>query len=324
MKPLPVLVAVGAAFAAFSCVGAASEIAGATATRGVAPNGAAIKHAVTAKGKKIQGRIRTPDGRLRTYRLYVPRSLTKRAAPLLVALHGRGGSAMGFENMSGFDAIAETNRFLVVYPNGTFSSDEVGGRVWNAGGCCGTAQQSLDNVNDVRFISLLIDKIESDYNVNQKRVFAAGHSNGAMMGFRLACQLSNKIVAVGVQSGTLFVNKCRYKKPVAVLEIHGTADAFVPIEGGEGPSDPAPVDFPPPRDGLKKLAASNHCQMGTLTSTDPDNPDLSYEVWQHCKFGAIVRWIKVDGAGHAWMPSSSATFHSSAAIWAFLAVHPRP
>lgn len=324
MKPLPALVAVGAALAAFSCAGAASGVSGASAKSDVAPYGAPIKHAVTAKGKTIRGRILTPDRRLRTYRLYVPRSLTKRAAPLLVALHGRGGSAMGFENSSGFDGLAEANKFLVVYPNGTFSSDEVGGRVWNAGGCCGTAQQSLDNVNDARFISLLIDKIESDYNVDQKRVFAAGHSNGAMMGFRLACQLSNKIVAVGLQSGTLFVNKCRHKKPVAVLEIHGTADAFVPIDGGEGPMDPAPVDFPPPRDGLEKLAASNHCLIGPLTSTDPDDPSLSYEVWRHCKKGALVRWIKVDGAGHAWMPSSSATFHSSAAIWSFLAVHPRP
>jgi polyhydroxybutyrate depolymerase len=324
VKPLPVLVAVGAALAAFSCAGAASEIAGATATRGVVPGGALIKHAVTAKGKTVRGRIRTPDGRTRTYRLYVPRSLTKRAAPLLVALHGRGGSAMGFENRTGFDGFAEANKFLVVYPNGTFSSEAPIGRVWNAGGCCGSARQAVDNVNDVRFISLLIDKIESDYNVDQKRVFAAGHSNGAMMGFRLACQLSKKIVAVGLQSGTLFVNRCPYKKPVAVLEIHGTADEFVPIDGGEGPSDPAPVDFPPPRDGLEKLAASNHCLIGPLTSTDPDDPTLSYEVWRHCKKGALVRWIKVDGAGHAWMPSSSASFHSSAAVWSFLSVHPRP
>jgi polyhydroxybutyrate depolymerase len=323
VKPLPVLIAFSAALAGFSCAGAASEVAAASAKSSVVPYGAPIKHAVTAKGKTVRGRLRTPDGLLRTYRLYVPRSLTKRSAPLLVAMHGRGGSAKKFENHSGFDALAEANRFLVVYPDGTFSSDEAGGRVWNAGGCCGTAQQKLDNVNDVRFISLLIDKIESEYNVDQKRVFAAGHSNGAMMGFRLACQLSNKIVAVGLQSGTLFVNKCPYKKPVAVLEIHGTADTFVPIEGGVGSSDPAPVDFPPPRDGLKKLAASNGCRRGTLTSTDSDNPDLSYEIWRHCKAGAIVEWVKVADASHAWMPSSSSSFDSSAAAWSFLAAHPR-
>jgi len=328
VKPLPISIAIGAALTAlavFFCTGATSEAAVASAKSVTVPNGAPIKPAVTAVGKVVKGSLRTPDGRRRTYRLYVPRSLPgKKHVPLLVALHGRGGSAMGFENSSGFDGLAQANKFLVVYPNGTFSSDEVGGRVWNAGGCCGTAQQKLDNVNDVRFISLLIDKIESEYNINQKRVFAAGHSNGAMMGFRLACQLSNKIVAVGLQSGTLFVNRCPYKKPVAVLEIHGTADAFVPIEGGEGPMDLAPVDFPPPRDGLKKLAASNHCQVGTHTSTDPDDPTLSYEVWRHCKNGAIVRWIKVEGAGHAWMPSSLSSFDSSAAAWSFLSAHPRP
>jgi polyhydroxybutyrate depolymerase len=324
VKPLSVFIAISAAIAALSCAGAASG-AGAAAKSGVVPYGAPIKQAVIPNGKKVRGWLRTPDGRTRTYRLYVPRSLTKRSAPLLVVMHGHAGSAKQFENGSGFDAIAETNRFLVVYPDGTFP-DELGGRVWNAGGCCGSAQQSRQNVNDVRFISLLIDKIESDYNVDKKRVFAAGVSYGAMMGFRLACQLSNKIVAVGLQSGTLFVNRCRPKHAVAVLEIHGTADTIVPIEGGVGSLDlySAPDDFPPPRDGLKKLAASNHCQVGTLTSTDPDDPTLSYEVWQHCKAGARVRWIKVDGAGHDWMPSSSSSFDSSAAIWSFLAAHPRP
>lgn len=320
MKPLPVLVAVGAVLAAFCCAGAASG-AGAAAKSGVVPYGAPIKHAVTPTGKKVQGWIRTPDGRVRTYRLYVPRSLKKRSAPLLVAMHGYGGSGKDFENYSGFDGLAEANRFLVVYPDGTFSSGEA--RVWNAGGCCGTAQKAFDNVNDVRFISLLIDKIERKYNVNQKRVFATGHSNGAMMGFRLACQLSNKIVAVGVQSGPLFSSKYRYKKPVAVLEIHGTADSLVPIDGGVSSMDPS-FYYPSARVGLKMLAASNHCQIGAQTSTDPVNPALSYEVWRQCKARAIVEWVRVGGADHSWMPSASTSFDSSAAIWSFLAAHPRP
>ncbi len=309
--------------AAVYCTGAASQVGRSSA--GVVPFGAPIEPAVTPVGKVVKGSLLTPDGRTRTYRLYVPRSLpATKPVPLVVALHGRGGSAMGFENASGFDGLAEANKFLVVYPNGTFSSDEVGGRVWNAGGCCGSAKQSEDNVNDVRFISLLIDEIESDYNVATKRVFVAGHSNGAMMGLRLSCQLSGKIVAAAVQSGTLFVNKCRFKKPGAVLEIHGTADEFVPIEGGVGPMDPAPVDFPPPRNGLRKLAASNRCQPGTEAFTDSDDPTLSYEVWRPCKAHAIVEWVKVEGAGHAWMPSASASFDSSAAAWSFLKAHPRP
>ncbi|MGD0273122.1 MAG: PHB depolymerase family esterase [Gaiellaceae bacterium] len=325
MKPLPVSIAVCAALALSSGAGAAPRAAGASTGGGLVPYGAPIKPAVEATGTVVKGSLRTPDGRRRTYRLYVPRSLSrKKHVPLLVALHGRGGSAKNFENNSGFDGLAEANRFLIVYPDGTWSSDEAGGRVWNAGGCCGSAQQKLDNVNDVRFVSLLIDEVESEYNVNQKRVFAAGHSNGAMMGLRLACQLSNKVVAVAVQSGTLFVNKCRYRKPGAVLEIHGSADSFVPIDGGVGSMDPSGVDFPPPRQGLKKLAASNGCRRGTLTSTDADDPDLSYEIWRHCKAGAIVEWVKVEGAGHAWMPSSSSSFDSSAAAWSFLSAHPRP
>ena len=189
------------------------------------PYGASIKPVVTANGKIVRGSVtyaRRAAAHLSPLRAEIADGGQR--VPLLVALHGRGGSAKGFENHSGFDALAEANKFLVVYPDGTVRRTSRAGASGMPAAVAARLKDALDNVNDVGFISMLIDKIKSEYNVDQKRVFAAGHSNGAMMGLRLACQLSNKIVAVGVQSGTLFVNKCPYKKPVAVLEIHGTAD----------------------------------------------------------------------------------------------------
>ncbi len=264
------------AVATLACAGPS----GASGASGVVPHGAPIRPAAAAVGTVVQGSLRTPDGRLRTYRVYVPRSLpAHRPVPLLVALHGGGGSGAQFERNSGFDGLAESNRFLVVYPDGTPAGRIPGLDVWNAGGCCGAAEQARGNVDDVRFISLLIARLERKFHVDRSRVFATGHSNGAMLGLRLACRLSGKIAGVAVQSGTLFVDRCTPAHPVSVLEIHGTADQHVPIDGGKGPKDISGAVYPPPVQGLETLAARDHCRRGPATSVDSKNHDLTYETW---------------------------------------------
>lgn len=304
-------------------------------------NGVPYKPAVAATGEVLQRSIVMPDGQVRTYRLYVPNGLSsERALPLLIALHGGGGSGAQFEQISGFDGLAQSNRFLVVYPDGTKTRGLLGGRVWNAGGCCGIAEQSQDNVNDVQFISKLIDRLERQNSIDRRRVFVTGHSNGAMLGLRLACQLSGKIDAVAVQSGTLFIPGCHPSRPVAVLEIHGTSDQNVPIDGGKGPKDISGSVYPPPLDGLETLAAQDGCRRGPVDSTDTKNSNLTYEVWRPCAAGTLVEWIRVAGAGHAWMGHRAHSilarivsrrlsgrpcmgFDSSAAVWSFLSAHPR-
>jgi polyhydroxybutyrate depolymerase len=327
------IVALSVVAATLTCGGRA----GASGARGVVPYGAPIRPAVTAVGRVVQGALRTPDGRLRTYRVYVPRSLpAHRPVPLLVAMHGGLGSGAQFERNSGFDGLAESNRFLVVYPDGVQAGRIAGLDVWNAGGCCGAADQAHENVNDVRFISLLITKLEHTFHVDRSRVFATGHSNGAMLGLRLACQLSGKIAGVAVQAGTLFVHRCAPAHPVAVMEIHGTDDQHLPINGGKGPKDISGSVYPPPAQGLKTLAARDHCRHRPATSVDSKNHDLTYEIWRPCRAGTIVEWVKVRGASHAWMghPASSPAaerlagkpymrFDSSAAVWSFLSAHPR-
>ena len=345
MKRSPFLTRIIAALVtlvAFSCAGAGCGTTHASHSGGTpVPYGAPFKPAVAATGEVLQGSLRTLDGRLRTYRLYVPSSLSaRRRVPLLVALHGGLGSGKQFEQISGFDGLAQANRFLVVYPDGTRLRGLKHSCVWNAGGCCGAAEQSRGNVNDVRFISLLIDRLEREYRVDRERVFVTGHSNGAMLGLRLACQLSDKVDAVAVQSGTLFIDSCRPRRPVSVLEIHGTADQNVPIDGGKGSKDVSGSVYPPPEQGLETLAAADRCRRGPLTSGDPKNHALSYEVWRPCTGGTVVEWIKVAGASHAWMGHRSSSllarivsrrlsgkpymgFDSSAAIWSFLSAHPR-
>jgi len=305
-----------------------------TPHQAVVPYGAPIEPAVNPVGRATGGTV-TVSGAQRTYRLYVPASLAQNTpVPLLVALHGGLGSGQQFEQQSGFDGLAEANRFIVVYPNGTPTRPGSQELVWNAGTCCSVAEQGRENIDDVGFISALITQLETQYDIDNNRVFATGHSNGAMLAERLACQLASQIVAIGVQSGALTIGQCEPSKPVAALEIHGTDDQNVPINGGVGSKSLVQDDFPPPVDGLKTLAAQDGCPPAATTSTDSA---VNFEIWHPCEAGTLVEWAKVTGANHAWMghPASPAAerleggapymgFDSSAAVWSFLSAHPRP
>ena len=322
---------------------------GPTGTGSTLPGGAAevaIRPAVKPRSTTIDVGMTTPDGRIRTYHLYVPASLhlapptaatsTSTVAPatrvpLLIALHGGLGSGTQFEKQTGFDGLAEANGFIVAYPYGWGTGPRHGiARTWNGGSCCGPAMKQ--HVDDVTFIKLVIRQIESRYPVDPRRVFVAGHSNGGIMAYRLACQLSGTVAAIGVQSTSLELRPCQPTEPVSLLHIHGTADKNIPIDGGVGDEGVAQLTFNPPIDGVRTLAAANGCQAVPSTSTDPANADLTIERWASCHPGIDVELVKVTGAAHAWMGHPAATrrahpypkLDSSSVIWSFLAAHPKP
>jgi polyhydroxybutyrate depolymerase len=291
---------------------------------------------VTPTGKTTTATIHTPDGRDRTYHLYVPPTLPAgQAVPLLVAMHGGTGWATQFEAQSGFDGLAQANDFIVAYPDGITLPNLGHGEVWNVGHCCGAASQDAENVDDVGFISTMIDQIEASHDIDKSRVYAAGHSNGAMMGIRLGCELSDKIVAVGVQSGTLELDQCQPSQKVSLLEIHGTADKNVPIDGGKGTAGISQADFRPPKNAIDAYVKANDCPADPTTAVDPSNPDVTTDTWSPCAAGTEVQWMKVAGAPHAWMghPADPGVaerggvpyqkLDSSLVIWTFLAAHPR-
>ena len=289
-----------------------------------------------SRSRTIDETMKTADGRVRTYRVHVPGGLGgNRRVPMVLALHGGVGSGRQFERNSGFDVLADAHRFVVVYPDGIEiggSSVLATGHVWNGGRCCGAA--ATENVDDVGFLTRVVDSVTARYGVDPRQVFAVGHSNGAIMAYRLACERAAKIAAIGVQAGTLEVDGCAPARPVSVLHIHGSADRNLPIGGGRGAGLSA-VAFFPPKDAVEILARADRCPAAPTTRRDRENPDVTTAVWSPCAERTAVEFVTVTGASHAWMghPSSRSGanltgepypgFDSSAAIWSFLVAHPR-
>lgn len=227
----------------------------------------------------------------RTYRVYVPSSLNSSDdPPLLIGLHGGFGSGQQFENNSEFDAEAEKGRFIAVYPDGTGLA-----RTWNGGACCGYAAR--ENVDDVGFISALIDEVARQFPIDTTRVYAVGHSNGGIMSLRLACELSDRIAAVGAVAGSLETSECSPSRPVSVLVIHGDADQNHPIEGGEGPESVAGVPFNSVADTMATMRGAMGCSGDTNES---EAGDITTTDWTGCPSGTQVRLQVIAGGSHAW------------------------
>lgn len=293
-----------------------------------------VRPAAEPVGATLTRTIRTADGRERTYRLYVPASLpADTPAPLLIALHGGTGSGRQFQETSGFDGLGEANGFLVAFPDGIgVGPNGTALRTWNGGSCCGPA--AAQRVDDVAFVDQLLDDVAVQYPVDPQRTFAAGHSNGGILAYRLACELSDRIVAIGLQAGSLGIDRCSPTQPVSVFQLHGTADRNHPIEGGVGSDSIAGVSFRSARDSVQMLATANGCTVAPASTTDTPNPDLTTITWAGCEGGVEVVLATVDGASHAWMGHPSPRprpgnepypdLDASLAVWSFLAAHPRP
>ncbi len=201
-------------------------------------------------------------GKERTYRFHIPKA--KGGKPgLVIALHGKGGKPKGFEATTHFDKIANEDHFVVIYPAGF---DET----W--AGPTGNSAADKAGVDDVAFISALIDRATGEMGVDPGRVVIAGFSAGGFMAQRIGCELTNKINAIGTASGTMAKDqKCAPSKPISVIMFHGDADDHVPFAGGEG-KDGAPLLGA--KDVVAKWAAFNKCSPTPTSTTEPDvDPD---------------------------------------------------
>lgn len=263
------------------------------------------------------------DGMRRTYLLNLPPDYYNDSTQfaLVIGLHGLGGSATQFENDYSFSEKANSAGFIAVYPEGVPSKGPLELRSWNAGNCCDYAMQH--NVDDVKYISQLIGRLKANYRIG--KVYVTGMSNGAMMAYRLACEIPEKIAAIAPVSGTLIASQpCNPAHSVPVLHIHSAIDTKVPYNGGTGL---AGYYFPPVDSGLHVWSEFNSCTGDPLKIRDSA---FTLSKWIDNTGNVMMECYLTDDGGHAWpgglQSTSGADLPSTAinatdVIWDFFQHH---
>jgi len=233
------------------------------------------------------------NGMQRDYILYIPASYAGNAeVPLVFNFHGYGSNANEQMWYGDFRSIADTAGFLVVHPEGTLFN---GITHWNVGGW--TVGSTVD---DVGFTAALIDSLAADYTIDASRIYSTGMSNGGFMSFLLACQLSEKIAAIGSVTGSMTpetYNNSNPQHPTPILQMHGTSDGTVPYNGTAWSKSIDEV--------LQYWMGYNNCNTApTITSLpdiDPnDGSTVEHVVYSDGDNGVNVEHYKITGGGHTW------------------------
>ncbi|MEO5535988.1 MAG: PHB depolymerase family esterase [Pseudolysinimonas sp.] len=264
-------------------------------------------HAPTGQPDRTEVRTISVEGSDREYRVHIPASLSRDPA-LVVMMHGGFGSAKQAEDAYGWDSLADSDGFVVAYPDGE-------GRSWNAGDCCGRGAR--EDVADVAFITALVGDLQHEFAIDPSRTFATGMSNGALMSYRLACD-TTLFAAIAPVAGTI-VTTCDHPAPTSILEIHGLDDGSVRMDGEPG-GGVATVDGMPVQDVIDLWRGVDGCGDPVITSADPVTTSISA-----CPDGRTVELITIAGAGHQWPGSSardgadtpSTALDATTTIWAF-------
>ena len=256
------------------------------------------------------------DGIQRDYILYIPANYDNiTQVPLVLNFHGFGSNASEQLLYGDFRAIADSEGFLLVHPEGTFLN---GNQHWNVGNF--TIGSTTD---DVGFAEALIDELANAYAIDVDRVYATGMSNGGYMSFLLACQLSEKIAAVASVTGAMTpdtFDACNPQHPTPILQIHGTDDNVVPYNGATWSRSIEDV--------IDYWVNYNNCDVNPSTTVFPDIDPTDGSTVEHIIYnngdnGVTTEHMKVLGGQHTWpgsvfnFPGTNQDINASMEIWAF-------
>lgn len=239
------------------------------------------------------------DGQPREFRVFRPERLQEPAA-LVVMIHGWGFTAEQIERDYGWNDLAERHQFVVAYPQGV-------GLSFNAAGdCCGPAADA--NVDDVAFITALVEHLRRVLPIDGKRIYAAGMSNGGVLAYALACRTS-LFAAIGVVSGTQ-VGTCEEPRPTSVIQVHGLADDIVRFDGGQ-------AVVPGARPILRVVAAWRRINECATPESSRRGPVVTIRT--RCAGGREVTLVTINGEGHTWPghAGSTAPWDATAELWRF-------
>lgn len=271
----------------------------------------------------------TVDGIKRTYIVHIPSASlnSQQAMPLVLAFHGGGGNAENEIRVSNFSPLADEKGFIVAYPNGTGRQEDKL-LTWNAGTCCGYAV--TNQTDDVAFVRALIADLQTIANIDMKRIYATGFSNGAMLSYRLACDASDLFAAIAPVSGTQNYIRCQPQEPVSVIHFHGMEDENVPYNGGSGPKSVAGVEFVSVKDSIDFWLNIDQCPLSPQTESFAD---FQHDTYVNCANETAVELYSIFAGKHSW-PGSAApagpggdqptpSLSATKLIWEFFAAHPK-
>lgn len=261
----------------------------------------------TKEFNTIQGiQMLDHDDLTREYYLYVPDSYDATiAVPLLFNFHGFTGNMNEHLEATDMRALAESEKFILVYPQGSLMQ---GLSHWNAA-LAGPDNKS--NADDLGFINALVDKLNTDYEIDLNRVYSCGYSNGAMFSYALACYSGNLIAAVGGVSGAMLDLECTPAHPVPVINIHGTSDFVLPYDGNSNFSSvESVINF--------WTTFNNTLSTPTEYSLMDKGTMIDHFVYDQGNNNVSVEHYKINGGGHVWFDLDFDGRNTSELIWDFV------
>jgi polyhydroxybutyrate depolymerase len=252
----------------------------------------------------------------RSYLVHLPKSYTNNQYyPLVLVLHGRGGSGPKMAEYTQFSELADKQKFIVVYPNAINKPT-----LWNA-----FYKPYGKERDDITFISKTLQQLKENYKINERKIYVVGYSSGAMMAYRVASELSSQITAVAIISGSLgyrknnrdvYINKPTVSIPTII--VHGKKDPIVHFKGGM--SLTVKTDLIGVKPSVEKWAAYNQCKI-VPTKENFISSRYIRETYTCINNGQIVFYTLLDGT-HKWptlLPNENNQMSLTAQVlWDFL------
>lgn len=278
----------------------------------------------------------TSGGITRTGQLYIPSVYdASKATPLVIAYHGGFALGENQEKLTHMSQIADKENFVILYPDGV-------SRHWNDGRTKeGGARLDTGTVDDVQFTKDMISVVSKRLNIDAKRIYATGISNGGMMAYRVGCELTSTFAAIAPVSSGLpkeYVGKCQPQGTIPLLMMQGTADPLIPFDGGQIQGDRG--ETLPTRETLAWWINTNRASTTPQTSQLPDadpNDDTTITREYYAPLdasGAPVDFYIINGGGHTWaggnqyanerlIGKTSRDIDASQLIWDFFKLYSR-
>jgi polyhydroxybutyrate depolymerase len=242
------------------------------------------------------------SGVWRTFNIHLPKGYNNSLKyPLVLGFHGGQQAATSsqgwtvFAYQSKLSEKADSSGFIVIYPEGLVLNQN---RSWNAGNCCPPAINQ--NIDDVGFIDNLLDSVFSNYSIDTTRVYATGSSNGGMLCYRLACELSHRFAAIAPNACAQMYFPCNPTNKIPVISFHSKVDPIVPYTGGMGGASPLTKIYFPSQDSTMRLwSQKNNCsKRDTILNGNKINYD--FVKIHDCSCNVEIHHYATTDGSHSW------------------------